>query len=64
MSEYICPHCKKSIYDDEALLCLYCGGSLGRSVGVMGKLRFAKPHIIIVGIVVLMLFSFMLLLMR
>lgn len=28
--EYICPHCKKPIYDDDALLCLYCGESLNR----------------------------------
>ena len=30
MAEHICPHCKRPVYDDDALLCLYCGESLGR----------------------------------
>ncbi|MBU4251833.1 MAG: hypothetical protein KKC39_08390 [Candidatus Omnitrophica bacterium] len=64
MSEYICPHCQQPIYDDEALLCLYCGQSLNRSVGFMGKLKYPKPKIIIVIIVVLVLVSFMILMIR
>lgn len=64
MSEYICPHCKKPIYDDEALLCLYCGSSLRRSAGFMGKLKYPKPKIIILIIVALVLASFIILMVR
>ena len=64
MSEYICPHCKQSINDDEALLCLYCGESLNRAVGFMGRLKYPAHKIVIVIIVVLLLVSFMLLMMR
>jgi len=40
MTEYICPHCKNVINDDEALLCLFCGESLGRhSSGAIGAMR-------------------------
>jgi len=58
MSEYICPYCQQPIYDDEALLCLYCGQSLNRAVGFMGKLRYPKFKIIILGIVTMLLVSF------
>ncbi|MFH0918045.1 MAG: hypothetical protein V1830_02815 [Candidatus Omnitrophota bacterium] len=64
MSEYSCPHCKQPINDDEALLCLYCGGSLNRPVGFMGKLKYLKPKIIIVIIVVLVLVSFLILMIK
>jgi len=64
MSEYICPHCKQTINDDEALLCLYCGQSLNRAVGFMGKLKYLKPKIIIAIIAVLVLVSFMILMLR
>ncbi len=43
MSERICPHCKNPITDEDALLCHFCGESLGRrSSGVMGKLSLLK----------------------
>jgi len=58
MPEYICPHCKKLIYDDEALLCLYCGESLNRSIGFMGKIKYPTPKIIITFIAVLILLIF------
>lgn len=61
MSEYICPHCKQSISDDEALLCLYCGESLNRGVGFMGKLKYPVHKIVIVVIVALLLVSFIIL---
>ncbi len=61
MAEYICPHCKKPIYDDEALLCLYCGESLRRGIGFMGKLKYTNPRAIFVIIVALVLVSFILL---
>jgi hypothetical protein len=64
MSEYICPHCKQPVYDDEALLCLYCGESLNRPAGFMGKLKYPKPKIIIVVIVVVVLIAFALLTFR
>ncbi|MCX5693927.1 MAG: hypothetical protein NT014_02155 [Candidatus Omnitrophica bacterium] len=64
MPEYICPHCKQPINDDEALLCLYCGKSLNRSVGFMGKLKYPTPKIIIVIIIVLVLVSFTILIIR
>ena len=64
MSEYICPYCKKPIYDDEALLCLYCGQSLNRPIGFMGKLKYPEPKIIIVIVVAVVLVSFMILMIR
>ncbi|MFQ5681357.1 MAG: hypothetical protein ACE5GG_04840 [Candidatus Omnitrophota bacterium] len=45
---YTCPHCQNPIYDDDALLCLYCGDSLRRGVGVMGKIKYPTPRAIIV----------------
>lgn len=64
MPEYICPHCQQPIYDDEALLCLYCGASLNRPVGFMGKLKYIKPKIIAIIIVILAAVSFLLLMLR
>jgi hypothetical protein len=60
MSEYTCPHCGKAIHDDEALLCLYCGENLERSIGVLGGLKYPTPRIIMTSIVVLVLSSFVL----
>jgi hypothetical protein len=64
MSKYTCPHCKQPIYDDEALLCLYCGESLRRGIGFMGKLRYPGHKIIIIIIVILVLAGFVVFLMR
>ena len=64
MSEYICAHCKQPIYDDEALLCLYCGQSLNRSVGFLGNLKYTKPKLIIIIIVVLVIASFMIMIFK
>jgi len=61
MSEYICPHCGKPTYDDESLLCLYCGENLKRSIGFMGKIKYPTPRIIIVIAVIAVLLSFILL---
>jgi predicted nucleic acid-binding Zn ribbon protein len=63
MPEYICPHCKQPINDDEALFCLYCGESLNREVGFMGRLKYLKPKIILVTIIVLILVSFTILML-
>ena len=61
MAEYICPHCKRPIYDEEALLCLYCGESLNRSVGFMGKIKHHNFKIVIAILVALVVISFLLL---
>jgi hypothetical protein len=64
MSGYLCPHCKKPIYDNEAMLCLYCGEGLGRSVGFMGRLRYPKHAIITTILIIVVLLSFVILLTR
>ncbi|MEW6009331.1 MAG: zinc ribbon domain-containing protein [Candidatus Omnitrophota bacterium] len=64
MAEYICPHCKKPIYDDDALLCLYCGESLRRNIGFMGKIKYPSPKIIVTIIVLLVLLTFIILVIR
>ncbi len=53
MPEYICPHCKKPIYDDDALLCLYCGESLERGVGFLGKMKYPGHFAIILIVFIL-----------
>jgi hypothetical protein len=64
MHEYICPHCKKPIYDDDALLCLYCGKSLKHPIGFMGKIKYPRPKIIAIVLAVLVLLSFILFVIR
>ncbi len=64
MPEYICPHCRKPIYDDDALLCLYCGESLNRPAGFMGNLKYPRPKIIIIILVVVLLAAFIILMSR
>ncbi len=61
MGEYICPYCKNPIYDDDALLCLYCGESLGRKSGF---LKYRPIKILFAAIVLLVLFNFVLLVLR
>lgn len=61
MRKYVCPHCKKPIYDDDALLCFYCGESLDRSIGFMGKIKHPKPKIIAIVLLALVLLSFIVL---
>ena len=63
MAEYICPHCKQPIYDDEALLCLYCGESLNRGVGLLGRLKYPRRKRMIVVIVLLLISAFLVLLL-
>ena len=62
--EYICPHCKQPIYDEEALRCLYCGESLKRGFGFLGKIKYPTPRIIIIAAVILVTLSFILLILR
>lgn len=61
MAEYICPNCGKPIYDDEALLCLYCGESLRRPVGLLGKMKYGIPMGVLIGAVVFVVVVFALL---
>ena len=61
MSEYICPHCGKPVNDDDALLCLYCGKNLNRSVGFMGRIKYLKQRIVMVAFIAMVLLSFILL---
>jgi hypothetical protein len=60
MAEYICPHCQNPITDDEALLCHFCGESLGRpGQGFLGRMKYAPAKnvtMIVVGFVVLVFF--------
>ena len=46
MAEYPCPHCKSPVYDDDALLCHFCGESLERAgSGFLGKIRYANHRV-------------------
>jgi len=58
--EIICPNCKNPIYDEDALLCHFCGESLRRpSRGLLGKMKYAHAKwafAIIIGILLLMFF--------
>jgi len=56
MPERICPHCHQPIFDDEALLCHFCGESLRRtSGGWMGKMTTGKWGIALVVLVSLLI---------
>jgi predicted nucleic acid-binding Zn ribbon protein len=59
MSEYICPHCKNPIYDDEAILCLFCGEALNRS-----EKYFPTPKIIFIVIAALAILGFLLMMLK
>lgn len=61
MSRYICPHCRKPIDDDEALLCLYCGESLERPVGTLGKIRYSTHWTLLAAVIGFVLLAFVLL---
>jgi hypothetical protein len=61
---HICPHCGNPIYDEDALLCLYCGNSLKRKIGFMGKMKHSLPTMILTVIICLIIFSFIMLIIR
>ena len=47
MQGYRCPHCGNPIFDEEALLCHFCGESLQRAgKGFLGKIRYADHRIL------------------
>ncbi len=65
MAEYICPSCKNIIEDDDALLCHFCGESLGRaSSDVLGKMRGAGFKWILVTIILMLIAVFVILMLR
>ena len=61
---HICPHCGNPIYDEEALLCLYCGNSLKRKIGFMGKIKHISPQMVLIFVIGLIIFSFIMLIIR
>ena len=63
MPELTCPHCGNPVYDEEALLCLYCGNSLKRKIGFMGKMKNSLPKFLLVAVIGLIIFSFIALIM-
>ena len=61
MSEIHCPHCKNPIYDEDALLCHFCGNSLSRgSAGAFGKMRSAGMKWVLITIGLLIVLTFIL----
>ncbi len=64
MAECICPNCGKPIYDDEALLCLYCGESLNRSFGFLGGMKYSFLRYLIYIVTGVVLAGFILLFLR
>lgn len=49
VSERVCPHCRNPIYDDEALLCHFCGNSVGAgSSGAMGFMRAGAMRVVLI----------------
>jgi len=58
-----CPECRRPIEDEDALLCLYCGSSLRRPVGFMGLLKYRPGPLVLAGIVLLMVLSFILIIL-
>ena len=64
MPEFKCPHCQNPIYDEDALLCLYCGNSLKRKIGFMGKMKHSPPTVILIIVVGLIILSFVILIIR
>ncbi|MBF0122690.1 MAG: hypothetical protein HQL21_04695 [Candidatus Omnitrophica bacterium] len=65
MSEMSCPHCKNPIYDENALLCHFCGNSLSRtSGGVLGAMRGAGMKWVLITVAGMIVLSFILISMR
>ena len=58
MDSIICPHCKNTINDDDALRCLYCGELLNRQVGFLSKIRYSAPGIAFTIVIALIFIYF------
>ncbi len=62
MADYICPNCKMVTYDEEALLCHFCGESLQKSgQGFLGRIKYDNKKIIWYFTIFLILLSLILL---
>jgi len=60
-----CPHCQQPIYDNEALLCHFCGNSLERaSDGMLGKLKYGYKRYIWIMVIFLLLAALFLIFTR
>ena len=67
MEGYICPHCGNLIFDEEALLCHFCGESLRRAAGgggFLGRIRYANRGILWYFLTFLVLCGFALLFIK
>ena len=72
MPGYTCPHCGNPIFDEEALLCHFCGESLQRAAerlpaggsGFLGKIRYANNRIVWYFLTFLVLCGFVFLFLR
>jgi hypothetical protein len=65
MPDVMCPHCKNPVYDEDALLCHFCGQSLGRvSRGLLGAMRGAGMKWAGVTIALVLILGTILVMMR
>ena len=54
MEGHICPHCGNPVFDEDALLCHFCGESLQRAAdrlplggqGFLGRIRYANRRVV------------------
>ncbi|MGE5279872.1 MAG: hypothetical protein ACM3L6_03905 [Deltaproteobacteria bacterium] len=58
-----CPECKRPIKDDDALLCLYCGASLRRPVGLLGGMRYRPATLVLATAILLVILAFILIML-
>jgi len=65
MEGYTCPNCKSPIYDEDALLCHFCGESLQRAgKGFISRIRYSNRKVIWFFLVFVILLAFVLLFVR
>jgi len=65
MGEIICPNCKNPIYDEDALLCHFCGESLQRAGdGFISRIRYSNKKVWWYFLTFLVLLAFVLLFIR
>ena len=58
---FYCPHCGRSLYDRDALRCLYCGERLDVKAGSLSLLKWRKIRVFVVILVLLVIIAFVLL---
>lgn len=65
MEGYTCSHCGNPIFDEEALLCHFCGESLRRAgEGFFGRIRYANHRILWYSLTFLVLCGFVFFLLK